>query len=263
MSDAVISQLQIFPIKALDGVSLNEVTVLASGALQGDREFALVDERERYVNGKNYAQVHLIRAQFQLRDPHHRWVILNGPDMEEVKLSLDQDRSQIEAWCAKFLGFPLRLIQDTTTGFPDDLDACGPTVISTQTIATVSSWFEGISPEQMRARLRTNIEIFDVPAFWEDQLFGQPGTVVPVQIGEVTAHGVNPCQRCVVPTRDPQTAEATTGFQKIFTQARQESLPKSVDRSRFNHFYRLAVNTNIPATQAGKVIRVGDRVSVE
>jgi len=263
MSNAVISHLQIFPIKALEGLIRNEVTVLASGALQGDREFALVDERDRYVNGKNYAQVHRIRAQFQFSDPHSRWVILNAPEMEEVKLNLDRDQSQIEAWWSKFLGFAVRLIHNTITGFPDDLDASGPTVISTQTIATVASWFEDLPPEQMRARLRSNIEIFNVPAFWEDQLFGPPNTVVPFQIGEVTVHGINPCQRCVVPTRDPQTGAVTPGFQKTFIQARQQTLPSSVDRSRFNHFYRLAVNTIIPETEAGKVIRVGDPVLLQ
>ena len=33
-------------------------------------------------------------------------------------------------------------------------------------------------------------------------------------------------------------------------------------KSRFNHFYRLAVNTIVPADQAGKTVRVGDEVGI-
>ncbi len=259
MSDALVSHLQIFPIKALDGVVQEQVSVLETGALAGDREFALVDERDRYVNGKNNPKVHLIRSQFDIKN---RVVVLNAPEMEEVKLHLDRDRDQIEAWCTKFFGFKTRLIQNDHRGFPDDLDACGPTVISTQTIVKVASWFTDISTEEMRSRLRTNIEIFDVPAFWEDRLFGPPDRIVPFRIGEVFVEGVNPCQRCVVPARDHQTAEVTEGFQKTFIRKREDSLPESVDRSRFNHYYRIAVNTNIPATEMGKVIRIGDQVTI-
>jgi hypothetical protein len=39
-------------------------------------------------------------------------------------------------------------------------------------------------------------------------------------------------------------------------------LPEWAEKSRFNHFYRLAVNTIVPADQAGKMVRVGDEVQV-
>jgi uncharacterized protein len=39
-------------------------------------------------------------------------------------------------------------------------------------------------------------------------------------------------------------------------------LPTWAERSRFNHFYRLAINTIVPADQAGKIIRVGDEIEV-
>jgi hypothetical protein len=75
--------------------------------------------------------------------------------------------------------------------------------------------------------------------------------------------GVNPCQRCVVPTRDPNTGEKYPHFQRIFTQQRQATLPSWTTRSRFNHYYRLSVNTRIQSSQAGKVISIGDKVTRE
>ena len=82
----------------------------------------------------------------------------------------------------------------------------------------------------------------------------------PVPVGGITFHGVNPCQRCVVPPRDPDTGEALPDFSPVFRQRREAALPAWADRSRFNHFYRLAVNTRVPRGQAGSVLRVGDEV---
>ncbi|NER85029.1 MAG: MOSC domain-containing protein, partial [Leptolyngbya sp. SIO1D8] len=139
-----------------------------------------------------------------------------------------------------------------------DSDSPGPTVISTATLQTVADWF-GISLLDARRRFRTNLEIDGVPAFWEDLLFSETEDPVAFQMGAVTLQGINPCQRCVVPTRNPETGEATPTFQKQFMQQRSATLPANVARSRFNHFYRLAVNTRVPAA-AGKILKVGDPV---
>jgi uncharacterized protein YcbX len=41
----------------------------------------------------------------------------------------------------------------------------------------------------------------------------------------VTMHGVNPCQRCVVPSRDSLTADVTREFQEIVRRQRQAKNP--------------------------------------
>jgi uncharacterized protein len=82
-----------------------------------------------------------------------------------------------------------------------------------------------------------------------------------LRLGGVTFLGHNPCQRCVVPPRDPDTGEVIHGFQKSFAQLRQRHLPAWADVRRFNHYYRLAVNTSIPAAEAGKRLRIGDALT--
>jgi hypothetical protein len=114
----------------------------------------------------------------------------------------------------------------------------------------------------MRRRLRVNVEIADVPPFWEDQLFGEAGDIVQFKIGSIQFEGVNPCQRCVVPTRNSLTSETYPDFQKIFVAKRQETLPSWVSASRFNHFYRLSVNTRIPESEADKILQVGDEAKI-
>ena len=82
------------------------------------------------------------------------------------------------------------------------------------------------------------------------------------RIGDCLFDGSNPCQRCVVPPRDPATGESYPDFAKIFVERREQTLPAWAERSRFNHFYRLAINTLVPPDQTGKVLRLGDKVEI-
>ncbi|MBI3697280.1 MAG: MOSC domain-containing protein, partial [Acidobacteria bacterium] len=142
---------------------------------------------------------------------------------------------------------------DAAVGFPDDTNASGPTLVSTATLCEVARWF-GADLDEMRRRFRANLEIDGVPAFWEDQLIG-----VTFRLGEVAIEGVNPCARCAVPSRNSLTGEVVDpAFAKSFAERRAKALPPWADRRRFDHYYRLALNTRIPESEAGKIIRVGD-----
>jgi len=112
---------------------------------------------------------------------------------------------------------------------------------------------------ETRERFRTTLEIDGVPTFWEDQLFGEKENYpIRFKIGDVAFEGSNPCARCPVPPRNPRTGEDLVGFQKKFSEMRRNSLPPSSPATRFDHFYRLASNTRVPATEQGKFLRVGD-----
>jgi uncharacterized protein len=253
-----IAGIFIHPIKSLDPVAVNSVTVLPSGALQQDREFGIVDAKGSFVNGKQNAKVHLLRSHW---DTAIQTISLQIHNTQAIQtFHLEQDRTALEAWLSDYFGFSVQLARNSLTGFPDDTSASGPTLISTSTLETVASWFPGITVDEMRLRLRANIEIGGVPPFWEDRLFANEGEVVPFQIGKVRCEGINPCQRCIVPTRNPLTGEAYPRFQKIFSEMRQKTLPSQIERSRFNHFYRLSVNTRIPESEAGKMLKIGDEI---
>jgi len=102
-----------------------------------------------------------------------------------------------------------------------------------------------------------------LPAFWEDQLFGESeSSVVRFNIGDIAFEGSNPCARCPVPSRDSQTGAADEAFQKRFTELRRAQLPPWAPTARFDHFYRLATNTRVPSTECGKLLRVGDSLTV-
>ncbi|WP_421658428.1 MOSC domain-containing protein [Leptothermofonsia sp. ETS-13] len=253
-----LAQISIFPIKSLDGVLVQAATVLQSGVLKGDREFAIIDAQGNFVNGKRNANVHRLRSAFDLVA---RTVSLRVEGTSETEtFHLDGDRASLETWLSEYFGFPVQLLQNLELGFPDDTLSPGPTVISTATLQTVTGWFPGLSLEDTRRRFRTNLEIADTEPFWEDRLFNGVDSTQPFQIGAVQLEGVNPCQRCVVITRDALTGQAYPGFQKVFTSRRKETFPAWANSSRFNHFYRLAVNTVVSPSQANKVLKVGDPV---
>jgi uncharacterized protein len=249
-----VAKLFIYPIKSLDPVPVDRVTILKSGALMGDRRWAIFDESGNFVNGKRCQQIHALRSHFDLEN---LTVTLRVQNRENTAtFHLETDRKPLENWLTNYFGFPVRVRENPELGFPDDTISPGPTIVSTATLEAIASWFPELDLEQVRRRFRANIELGGVPAFWEDRLFGSQ--TVEFKIGDVCFTGVNPCQRCVVITRDPETGEAYPDFQKLFVSKRQETLPEWVERSQFNHFFRLAVNTRISSLEAEKTISLGD-----
>jgi uncharacterized protein len=127
----------------------------------------------------------------------------------------------------------------------------------------LSSESPSLALDNVRRRFRASLEIDGVPAFWEDRLFGEnERSVVRFTIGEVHFEGSNPCARCPVPPRDPCTGQLIPTFQKHFTQQREAFLPSWSPRSRFDHFYRFSTNTRVASTQAGKILRLHDPLTL-
>lgn len=239
------------------------IGISADGMLEHDRSFALFEENGSIINAKNYVEIHQLHAQIDIQTWQARFRIHGQPG--ESQFHLDKDQSAINQWFSDYFERSVQLQRNRSMGFVDDLTATGPTLISTATLETVASWFDGISVEELRLRLRTNIEIAGVPAFWEDQLYGPTeGEPVRFRIGdEVELLGKNACQRCPVPTRDVKSGEATSRFAKIFTTQRKATLPPWAHPERFDHYYRVAINTipgeNIPA---GATLSIGDALEI-
>ncbi|MEW6436138.1 MAG: 2Fe-2S iron-sulfur cluster-binding protein [Pseudomonadota bacterium] len=258
--EPVLSRILIFPIKSLDPLEARQARVLQSGALEHDRTWALFEENGKFVNGKRHAAVHRLRAEIDmparavtLRDQGER-------GLGSESFSVD-DAAPLEAWLRSYFGFPVAFRKNCDLGFPDDTESPGPTIISVATLAEIGRWF-GLPIDEVRRRFRTNLEIDGVPPFWEDRLFGAAGTTVRFRIGDVMLEGINPCQRCVVPPRDAVTGEGDETFVRRFTELRARTLPAWSTRERFNHFYRVAINTRPHGDQGGKLLHVGDRIEI-
>jgi uncharacterized protein YcbX len=255
-----VASIHIYPVKSLDGIAVSQATILASGALEGDRSFAICDEAGEFVNTKRNSGLHFLRLSFDIKN---RMAGLKIQDTEqEIFFHVDRERPGIEDWLSNYFGFPVKLIENLLTGFPDDTAAPGPSIISTETIAEVASWFPRVCVNEMRHRLRANIEIGDVPAFWEDQLFAQADEIVKFKIGTVIFEGINPGQPCLLSTRNYAAKETYPNFKNILRAKQKQIMPDLVKRGHFNHFSRLIVKTRVPPQTAEKILHIGDEVQI-
>ncbi len=296
---ACLDELIAYPVKSLDGVAVERATLGERGALRGDRTYAFVragvDPHEAsvgggggYVNGKSEPAIHGLRASYELAgatDATPTAVTLRRPKREDVPagertFELPADRSAIEAWVGDYLGYAVDLVREPEGGLPDDREVPGPTVVSRATLETFASWFEDVTDAvEARRRLRPNVVVGDAPAFWEDRLVADHGSRVRFTIGGEGAErsagsdpeevpvgvellGVNPCQRCVVPSRDPDTGTETPDFRETFIRNRRATRPDWLESDRFDHDFRLMVNTAVPERSWGGAVAVGDAVRI-
>ena len=255
-----VSRITLYPVKSLPGVEVDQATVLPSGALAGDRRWAMIDRHGKVVNAKRTPRIHELVATFQLATDE----IQMGERSQEARetFSWTNDLTSLSRWLSDFFRYDITLVEDRETGFPDDTQAPGPTVISAETFAELTNWFEGLSIDQVRRRFRANIELSSAIPFWEDRLIGAAEVITQFQIGGVAFEGTNPCARCVVPTRDPDNGVVWPRFATEFATRRQDTLPVWEVSSRFDHFYRLAINTRLASDCTGGVLHVGDQVAL-
>ena len=230
------------------------------GGLEFDRAWALYSADGQWVNGKRTAAIHLIRAAYA---PDIRSVTLSVPGKFPSKtLAFPTDSGPASQWFSDFFEQPIT-VRYSAEGFPDDNIANGPTIVSTATLQAVCDLFDGIDLDEARQRFRTTLEIDGVPAFWEDQLFGEEErSAVRFRIGEVHFEGSNPCARCPVPPRNPRTGEIIPGFQKRLSDFRRTNIPSWTPEARFDHYYRLATNTRVASSESGKILRVGHSLAL-
>ena len=252
-------KIQIFPIKSFDPLEVESVKIAPGGSLEWDRRFAFFrKDNQKAISRKWEKKLYGIRTFYDLKREE---VVFSYQGIEKgFKFS---QKGDIEKFIGDILGYEVIFKEDTYRGFPDDLDAYGPTVVARSTVREVGRWFS-LSEEEMRLRLRTNLEVDgeELPPFWEDRLYGQKGEVVWFKIGRVLIGGVNPCRRCPIPSKNPLTGEEIKDFKTRFVEMREKTLPPWAPKERFDTFYRLTVNTIVPSSEGGKVLKVGDKVEI-
>lgn len=260
LTNPVVDRITIYPVKSLDGVSLQNAQIGNGGCLKHDREYAIVDSNGKFVNGKSNSLVHLLRSVVDFENE----TISFKHESEDIwnSFHLQKNTTAINEFLSAFFKMPVTLIRNTEGEFLDVPVQSGVTVLSGASLKTVTTWYNDMDMEETRKRFRATIEITGAPAFWEDKLFLEEGTAIEFKIGEVAIYGISPRARCVVPTRHPQTGEVIHGFPKIFAQQRTKTLPQWSTLTDYGHAYYLSVDCFIPASEFGKCIAVGDELTI-
>lgn len=253
---AAVERISVYPVKGLDGIDVETTEILDGGTFRYDREFALFDTEGEVLNGKRTEQIHDLSTDF---DPVSKTFSVETTDGIIEQFDLDTDDEMAAEWFSDYFSVDLNLRRDPALGFVDRREM-GPSVISTATLETVASWFDEVTVDGARRRLRANLEVSGVPAFWEDRFVGDDAPAF--EVDGVRFEGVTPCGRCIVPERDPNTGTRTTDFRERFIRSREQTFPEWADSRAFDHYYSVMTIARIPQAHRGRTVGVGDSVEV-
>ena len=258
--EPVLSNITIYPVKSLDGITLQKAVITEGGCLLHDREYALADANGNFIIGKTNPLVHSLRAEV---DVENETISLRSiRETNWTTFHLQKEKAALETFLSAYFGTKTQILHNTTGRFLDIPDISGVTVLSTASLQEISGWFSNMPLAETRKRFRATLEIEGVPAFWEDHLFTTEGSGIEFKVGDVTLFGMSPRARCVVPTRNPETGEVIHAFPKSFAKHRASTIPAWSKLDEFGHHYFLTVNCYIPATEVGKTIETGHEIKI-
>jgi len=259
MENPHVAAIRIYPVKSLDPIELEEAEI-GIHSLKNDREFAILADDGRFVNGKRTGKVNQLKTEYDL--PNHLISLSHRDGEEKQTFELRENNEKLVEYLSDFFGLAVNLLHRSKGELMDIPQTSSVTVLSEASLESLQRNFSDHTVEDLRLRFRANLEIGGVGAYWEEQLFKEPGVGVRFSIGDVEMIGVSPRARCNVPPRNPLTGETDKQFVKKMTQSRSESLPPESSLPQHGGFYHLTVNTYLPEDQEGKSIKVDDPLKI-
>ena len=259
MENPHVASIRIYPVKSLDPVDLQEAEI-GIHSLKNDRIFAMLADDGRFVNGKRTGRVNQLRSEFNLVD--NKVTLSQRDGGEKQTFELRENNEQLVAYLSDFFSMNVTLIHRDNGELMDIPQTSSVTIVSQASVASLHKDLPDHLIEDLRLRFRTNLEIGGVDAFWEEKLFQEPGIGMRFTVGDVEMIGVSPRARCNVPPRNPLTGETNKQFIKQMMESRSQSLPNESALPKHGGFYHLTVNTYVPESEKGKVLRVGDPIKI-
>jgi uncharacterized protein YcbX len=275
MPALMLSEIYVYPIKSLRGISVRHAGVEARG-LRYDRRWMLVDEQGKFLSQRQQPRMSLVTVEIgpdRLTvaapglEPLHIPLETRSPIPIKVQVWRDFCEARLvgaeqDEWFSRFLGMPCHLVRmpDSTVRPVDpnyavtNADQVGfadgyPFMLITQaSLDDLNDRLQegGSSPVPM-IRFRPNLVVSGSEPFAEDHWYR-------IQINSMPFYLVKPCSRCVIPTVDPETG--TTGKEPIRTLLQYR---KKGDKIYFGQ--NLVHAAPDPGDRQG-VLRVGDPVVV-
>jgi MOSC domain-containing protein len=207
-----VTELYRWPVKSMAGQTVDALRLDERGAA-GDRAHALFDEFKgapRRLTVRQVPRMLLWHAGYDGADVTPGEVPfpeLTAPDGR----AFDWRDPELPQALADDLGRPIALRRDL--GLMQDLNH--------SLLVTTQATLDAVSAELDTAidlrRFRTNVHVvLDAPAYAEEDWEGRELT-----IGAATFRLLHPCERCVVPTRDPDTAQKWPELLRWLTRERR------------------------------------------
>jgi uncharacterized protein len=219
-----LSEINIYPIKSLGGISLNSSEVEERG-LKYDRRWVLVDESNTFFTQRDFPEMALIKVSVEkegLKLLHKTKIVeplyipfdFNHSRKDKVIIWDDTVfgefyNTQIDNWFSEILGIKCHLVKmpETTRRIVDEsyankkivsfADGYPFLVIGQSSLDDLNSRLEIPLPMN---RFRTNF-VFTGSKPFEEDIWKK------FKIGDVVFQAVKPCARCVITTTNQETAE--------------------------------------------------------
>lgn len=263
MADLRLSEIWIYPIKSLGGISLQSAKVMPKG-LQFDRRWMLVDSEGKFLTQRVHSKMALFRQSLLNGQVH---VTFNGQSIAipnttanetfnariwDDTVTVSEVNPQHSRWFSNHIGIDTRLVS-----FPEHNERrVDPEYVSHEEHVSLADAYPFMiigqsSMDDLNKRLDDPISI---RRFRPNFVFtgGEPyeeDTWKNIKIGSTEFIGVKRCARCALPNVDPDTAE------------------KGVEPLRTLSLYRKAgtkvyFGQNLIALNHDEV-RIGDRITLK
>jgi uncharacterized protein len=221
-----VTALATTPVKGMRVRPVDAVALGERGAV-GNRVFYVIDERGRMVNGKNLTHLQTVVADY---DGEAEALTLAFPDGIEVAGEVRYDgtintsffnrpkeaRQVRGPWSdalSQFFGQPLRLVG--SAGAVDRGRHGAVSMVSGASLRHLASVAERDAVEPRRFRML--IEVDGIDAHEEDGWVGRQ-----IRVGSALVRGCGHVGRCVITTRDPDSAEGDLDTLKLLATYRHK-----------------------------------------
>jgi uncharacterized protein YcbX len=266
MNNYILTQINIYPIKSLGGISLTSSFAFEKG-LKYDRRWMLIDSNNRFISQREYAQLALIKAEicenefevFYVETPLHKFQfplqIQEGlkiiarvwdDEIEVIHFSNEADE-----WFSAMIGFDCKLVfmpenalRLVDTDYAKNKETVSLAdgypflIIGEESLNELNSKLEN---SILMNRFRPNF-IFSGGYSFDEDSFGL------INIGSAEFIGIKPCARCNVTTINQENA----------TKSKEPLKTLSTFRNRDN---KILFGQNLILKKEG-VVSIGDSVNL-
>jgi uncharacterized protein len=270
MTNLVLSDMYIYPVKSLAGIRVSSWSVAATG-FKYDRKWMLIDTDRQFLSQRRLPKMALIKT--VLTDSE---LILSAPGVDNLSLSLESKTGEIinstiwhdqvdtlavsdeaDKWFSHFLQIECRLVYQPDTAIrpvnpnfakPEDQAALSDgfpfLLVSENSLLALNAAMQLDLP---MLRFRPNLVVSGCESYAED-------TWRDITIGSISFRLPKPCSRCSVPTINPETGE--TGKEPLSTLNRLRKWQNKV------YFGQNALHDGLGVLSVGDSVQInltGDR----
>ncbi|WP_316739016.1 MOSC domain-containing protein [Pedobacter aquatilis] len=225
MEELYLSEIYIYPIKSLGGISLNQ-TIVEEKGLQYDRRWMLIDQQGTFISQRKHSSLALLQVdlkgdqllvydklnlQHRIEFPIKKYL----PEAIPVQIWDDETTGfevshKVSDWFSHYLKMPVKLVfmKESTARNVDTKYAVNretvsfadgyPTLIIGQSSLDLLN--EKLASPIEMDRFRPNLVFTGGEAHIEDSF-------QDFKIGNIIFNGVKPCARCVLITVNQKTGE--------------------------------------------------------